>query len=235
MIGNIRQLFDEHRHRAPVLLSPSKKGNNRCVQRNTRISHHSLSDSRVTDHISNSHKPLFLFVVQQAARYNPIGTHTWHLWPLLRWRLSHLGTGRNARKGKIGNLLLFSLFAVEAPEKGYCRYSVIRLSDIRLVRKTPASLACALVVSTPETTRGLYTLPSWRRRLSPKTTSVAPTCSLPSGKIEMLRVVADSDSFYSGKKMKNPLSNPPRSNTSERSENPLRLRVRHSAATFFSS
>lgn len=102
----------------------------------------------------------------------------------------------------------------QAPEKGI---SYLVLDYIRFVRKTPATLANALVVSTSETTCGLYTLPSRSRRLSPKTTSAAPTpASSPSGKIEILRVVRRSrvaDRLCERETKKNRLSNPPHANT----------------------
>lgn len=60
------------------------------------------------------------------------------------------------------------------------------------VWKTPTTLASALVVSTPETIRGLYTLPSRDRRLSPKTLGRSDTLVSPSGKIEILRIAAIS-------------------------------------------
>lgn len=82
--------------------------------------------------------------------------------------LFHLGTGRKARERKFCLFLFFFFHASGTPGKKICRYSV-RLSEY--FRRTPATLTSALVVSTLETTRGLYTLPSRSRRLSPKTTS----------------------------------------------------------------
>lgn len=70
-------------------------------------------------------------------------------------------------------------------------------------RNTPATLVSALVVSTPETTRGLYTLPSWKPFGFHQKPSATPTRLSPSGKIEILRVVADAGSrFRSEKKEK---------------------------------
>jgi len=132
---------------------------------------------------------------------------------------SHLGTSRNVREKKIGILFFYT----ERRRKNIVGtwYPIIRYS---IVRKTPTTWENALVVSTPETTRGLYTLPSRSRQLSPKTIFVVSTCS-PSGKIEILRVI---DSFYE-KKSKNPLSNP----TSFKQMGTLHPRMRHSVAFFF--
>jgi len=75
---------------------------------------------------------------------------------------------KSSRERKF-RFFFYFFFTSETPEKGYVdRFGLI---FDWYFRRTPATLASALVVSTPETTRGLYTLPSRSRRLSPKTTS----------------------------------------------------------------
>lgn len=78
-------------------------------------------------------------------------------------------SAQNALDGDLLLSLFLPFLSRSATEKGYvCIYRYICIYiyiyscglDCQANRKTPATLASALVVSTPETTRGLYTLPS---------------------------------------------------------------------------
>lgn len=98
-----------------------------------------FTEYRITDHISiNTYRIVTnLFFSDDSAdsasrtRYNPIGTHTWHLWllslprvlPLIErvpfLHLFHLGTGRKARERKFRFFLFFFFHESETPEKKY--------------------------------------------------------------------------------------------------------------------
>jgi len=81
--------------------------------------------------------------------------------------------GRERKREREREKRLTFLFN-STPGIRYRRCSMMCSIVQRIAWKTPATLASALVVSTPETTRGLYTLPSRSHQLSPKTISASP-------------------------------------------------------------
>lgn len=115
--------------------------------------------SSTTDHnvVTN------LFPPAVSADYNPIGTHTWH-------------SSFSRRSSSIFSLVSSRSVAttpdreILAKWKGeWTKDSGERWINKRDRQNTPTGLPSKLVVSSPETKRSLYTLPSRGRRLSPKT------------------------------------------------------------------